>query len=235
MKYTLMILLLLALCSISFTCQKTDLSQTTNKIEQVDLSPSPSQSPPNLSKKPSPRKNNQIPSQEFIDHYHKGTNIWAVGKFPEDMPQALEEFRKASEIEPDDITALEWMIKIYTRLEDYKNVAECYREIMRRNPESRAQWGLGYTLVWNLEEYEEGLKQVSQFKAKEKPSDITYIYDKTIARAYEGLKDYPNAIKHYKIWLKGSDMPTAYEYKEVAQKVLELEKLLVKTTNSNVQ
>lgn len=231
MRYTLF-LIFLVLCSISFTCQKNGLNQNTNPIENLALQ-SPNKTPPT----PNPSLNqNSDPTEwtpsDYSKHLGKGANIWAVGKFPEDMPEALAEFRKAADIKPTDTLALEWMIKIYTRLEDYKNVTECYREIMRRDPKYLgAEWGLAYVLVWHLGEYEEGLKHIKEVKAKDKPTAITYVYDKTIARAYEGLKDYPNAIKHYKIWLKGSNAPYANEDKEVVKKIAELEKFLKNSNN----
>ena len=151
----------------------------------------------------------------------------------EDIPEALAEFRKAADIKPNDTLALEWMIKIYNRLEDYKNVAECYREILRREPDNLgSQWGLVKVLVWHLEEYEDGLKLAIDLREKDKTS-TSKVAEQTIGRAYEGLKDYPNAITHYKIWLKYSNRPTSYEYKDIAKKVSELEKLL-KETNSKI-
>ena len=192
------------------------------------------QTQPPVKISPTPKDNSdKRPSQEFIDQYQKGITICTTGKRPEDLPKAIEEFKKAAEIDPTDTTSFEWMIKIYMVLEDFQGVAESYRQIIKRNPKQlNAQYGLAYVLIENLKNYDEGLKEV--LIAKEKDASYSWAIEELLGKAYEGKGDIPNAIKHYKAYLKyfrDTKNTDSTLYKNMQKKVAELEKA---TQNSNI-
>ena len=173
-------------------------------------------------------------SKEFDEHYSKGMNIWTHGKIPDDLPQAIEEFKKAAAIDPTNTTSFDWMIRMYTILKDYDGVANSFREIIKRDPKAlNAQYGLAQVLVEDLKRYDEGLKEA--LIAKEKKASYPWAIEETLGKAYEGKGDIPNAIRHYKAYLKDfrdSKDTDSTLYKNMQKKVVELEKIL-QNSNSN--
>ncbi len=187
----------------------------------VNLQPSPTVTP----------NENSLNKQEFDKHYWEGIRIRNNGKFPDDMPQAIDEFKKAAEIDSKNTTSYWMMVEIFTSLKKYDEVEAGYRKILERSPEDlRAQWGLAQVLVEDSKKYEEGLKEA--LIAKEKKATYPFLIEKVIGKAYEGLGDIPSAIEHYKIYRKGYKTFTSNDDKEIETKIMELEKI---SHNSNTQ
>lgn len=187
---------------------------------------------PNLTTSPTPT--NGRPSKEFLEHYDKGVKLSTDFSIPDNLTKAIEEFKKAAEIEPTKTIVYWRMAELYDKLKDYDGVANCYRQILKRNPkELNAQYGLARVLVEDSKNYNEGLKEA--LIAKEKDASYSWAIEEILGRAYEGLGDIPNAIKQYKAYLKDlRDLKSTntIQYKDMQKKVAELEKT-VQTSKTN--
>lgn len=217
MKEVIFILFLL-IASVNLSCKNAFLAQN-------EASPTIT---PNDSYKQS------INKEEARKHYWEGLRIKDNYDIPDNTLKAIEEFKKSAEFDPKDTMPYWQMIPLYARLKEYDEVESCYRKIMEIDSNNLgAQWGLAYVLVWNLDKYEEGLKEA--LIAKDKKATDSFIIEETIGKAYEGLGDTQNAIKHYKIYLKDLrdlDSSDSTLYKEMKKKITEMEKL-TKNSNSN--
>ena len=197
---------------VNLSCENTVLMQNQ---DAANTTPTPIFSP------------GQRPSKDFLEHYHEGLKIRVNGKFPDDMPRAIKEFEKAAELDSKDTSAYWEIAELYVSLKQYDEAGEYYRKILERNPkDSRAQWSLAHLLVWDTKEYEKGLKE--SFIAKDMDAS-NYAVEETIGKAYEGLGDIPNAIKHYKIYLREFNSPDSTASKEMKAKISELEKSIKKS------
>lgn len=207
----------------SFGCGTTDLMQNQDVANLQ----------PNLTTSPTPT--NGRPSKEFDEHYWKGAKLSTDFSIPDNLTKAIEEFKKAAEIEPTNTTAYWRMVELYDRLKDYDDEEKYIRQIMERDRKDlEAQWWLARLLVWDLGRYDEGLKEA--LIAKDKKAVDFFIIEETIGKAYEGKGDIPNAIKHYKAYLKDfrdTKNTDSTLYKNMQKKVAELEKTVQNSNGNN--
>ena len=155
------------------------------------------------------------------EHFYRGLQFQSAG----DYPKAIEQFKLSIEAGNDDKEMYRRVSDLYRSLKDHESEAEYLRAILEKDTDdSQANSALANVLVWDLQDYENGLKQAMFARSLDK-SDVAYVMNRTIGRAYEGLGENQNAIKHYKIFLKeGPFLPDSDLYKEVKQRVLELER-----------
>lgn len=220
MKVLVLLLLLtiiLSVVAMNLSCENLGLMQNREKTDtQVFPTAAPTEKVVN--------------KEDFEKHYSEGLRIEFNEKFPDDTPKAIEEFKKATESDPKDTRAYWHMARLYDALKQYNEAEFCYRQIMKRDSKDlRAQWALAYLLVWDSQKYEEGLKEALIARERD-TSSTSFVMEETIGKAYEGLRDIPNAIKHYKLYLKGFDSFDSNDYKNMKKKIAELEKT---TQNSN--
>lgn len=218
----IMFVIILFAASGSLRCGQTGL---TGNQDSANVQPA-------LTTNPTPT--NGRPSKEFLEHFDKGVNLSFDGNTPDNITKAIEEFKKAGELDQKDTVVFWRMAELYYRAKDYEGLADCYREILKRDPKQlNAQYGLARVLIENLKNYDEGLKEA--LIAKEKDASYPFLIEKIIGEAYEGMGDIPNAIKHYKAYLKDfrdSKDTGSTLYKNMQKKVTELEKM---PQNSNSQ
>jgi tetratricopeptide (TPR) repeat protein len=176
----------------------------------------------------------------YKDHYWEGLRIKNNGIFPDDMPKAIEQFQKASELatnETDRATAYNRIIELAISLKSYEKAEIYLRKLKELDPKVQgisAQAYLARILIWNLGKYEEGLKEANIVAETDK-TIIAKVIEKTVGRAYEGLGDYPNAIKHYEKWLNFSKTPSAVEDKKVKKQVNELKKIVKSKSGERIE
>lgn len=213
-KDVFVIFLLIALFGVS--CENKVLMESRN---MAAASPSPTPD------------SKERPSEEFLRHYHEGLKIKVNGKFPDDVPKAIEEFKKASAIDPNDTGTYEQIAELYISVKQYEDAEAYLRKIIEKDSEDAiAHWTLTKILIEHLDKYEEGLQQAIIAEKLYGNDGLSFVRARLIGKAYDGLKDYENAVKHYKTFLKGLDSPDADDYKETKKRVSELEKI---TRNSN--
>jgi tetratricopeptide (TPR) repeat protein len=145
-----------------------------------------------------------------------------------DTAGAIEELKKVIEAGDEDKETYLELATFLIYLERYEEAETYLRKLIKKDPrEARAHWFLAGILVLNLGRYEEGLKEAKLSKELYGEDDLSYVRDQLIGKAYDGLGDYPNALRHYKAFLKGrSYAPDATDYKEVKKRVSELEKIV---------
>lgn len=154
-------------------------------------------------------------------HYNEALKMRAAGKIAE----AIEEFKKAIEVGNDDKETYREVARLLILQKRYEEAEIYLRKVLEKDSKDvRAHWALAGLLVEHLEKYEEGLKEALISKELDS-SDTSYVIEKTLGRAYEGLGDYENAIKHYRIFLKESSYaPDAADYKKIQKRLSELQK-----------
>ena len=155
-------------------------------------------------------------------HYNEALKMRAAGKTAE----AIDEFKKSIEAGTDDKETYREVARLLVSLKRYEEAEEYLRKVFEKDPEDgRAHWALARVLVEHLGKYEEGLKEALLSKRLYGDDGTSHVHDRIIGKAYDGLKDYENAIKHYKIFLKGSSrIPDSEDYKEIQKRLSELEK-----------
>lgn len=159
--------------------------------------------------------------EEAEKHYREALKLQVAGQTTE----AIEEFKKSIEAGKNDKEMYRRVAELLIKLKRNEE-AEMYlrRVIEKDSKDARAHWTLAAILV-EMRNYENGLKEANLAKELYGESDISYVFDRLIGQAYDGLGDYENAIKHYKIFLKGrSYAPDSDDYKETQKRVSELEK-----------
>jgi tetratricopeptide (TPR) repeat protein len=158
--------------------------------------------------------------QKQKDHLNEGLKFKVAGEYE----KAIEEFKKSIEAGNDDKEMYRRIADLYHSLKKYEETETYLRKILEKDSKDvRAHWFLAGLLVWDLGKYEEGLKQ-AVFAKELDSSNESYVMEQTIGKAYEGLGDYENAIKHYKIYLKAiSFIPDSDSYKNTKRKIEELE------------
>jgi tetratricopeptide (TPR) repeat protein len=166
------------------------------------------------------------------EHLHKGQQLLSSGKNEE----AVAEYQQAIELGLDRQDTRMDLAEAFTRLNRNQDAAEQYRLLIRRDDgDWRAHWALAQLLILKLNDYEEGLREVTISKELDKgDADIAYTYDYYIAKAYDGMGQYDKALDHYKIFMKGEakNSSGSDELKEVTQRVKEIkEKLRLSSTN----
>lgn len=166
------------------------------------------------------------PSSEFLIHYHEGLKIKVNGKFPDDVPKAIEEFKKAAEINPADKETYRRIAELYVSINKYEEAATYYRKIIKLDSnDGYAQWALAQLLVENLGKYREGLQKIDVSEKLYGNDGLSYVRARLKGKAYDGLGEYESAIKYYQIFLKGSASPDADDYKQVGKRISELKSL----------
>lgn len=180
----------------------------------VDASPTPSPYSNGFAK--------PLPAEQKM-YLNEGLKHQAAGKYPE----AIEEFKKSIGAGNDDKEMFRRIAELYIALKKWEDAELYLREILDRDSEDAGAHGaLAGVLVWQLGKYDEGLKEALISKEKT-PSNTSHVVDRTIGKAYEGLGDYENAIKHYKIFLRGTSYaPDSDDYKDTKKRISELEKLV---------
>jgi tetratricopeptide (TPR) repeat protein len=158
--------------------------------------------------------------EKQIRHLHEGLRLRSAG----DFDKAIEEFKKSIEAGNDDKEMYRRIAEVYLTQKKYDAAVTYLKEILAENGDDAiAHWTLAKVMVYDLRKYEEGLKEAKisrELYSKER----SYVFDKTIGEAYDGLEDYENAIKHYKVFLKGSSyIPDSNDYKETKKRVEQLE------------
>lgn len=212
-KNTFILFLLIAFVSVS--CENTVLTQNNSAADPRPLATA------------SPKER---ASKEFLEHYHKGLKIRHNGKFPEDVPAAIEEFKKASEINPDDKETYRQIAELYVSINRYEDAATYLRKLLEKDAEDAiAHASLAQVLIEHLGKYEEGLRETVIVEKIYGNDGLSYARARLVGKAYDGSKDYENAIKHYKIFLKGSSSPDADDYKKIKTRLSELEKVRQKS------
>jgi tetratricopeptide (TPR) repeat protein len=211
MRKKILILFLLT-AFIGISCEQKGLTQTSNKN---DLQPSPTV------------RSNERPSKEFLDHYNAGLKLQIGGKFPEDVTKAVEEFKKAAEIKPDDKETYRRIVELYISVSKYEEAEVYLRKILEVDSEDGiAHWTLAQILVEHLGKYEEGLREIAISEKLYGNDGLSYVRSHLMGKAYDGLGENEKAVKQYKIFLKESGSPDANDYKEVKKRIFELEKII---------
>jgi tetratricopeptide (TPR) repeat protein len=159
--------------------------------------------------------------QEQIEHRWAAQKLRLAGKTDE----AIEELKRAIEAGDDDKETYREVADDLTGLKRYEEAEVYLRKIIEiDSKDARAHWALAKILVLELRRYEEGLKEAKLAQEYYGDDDLSYVRDYLIGKAYDGLGDYPNALRYYKSFLKGrSYAPDADDYKEVNKRVSELE------------
>lgn len=85
----------------------------------------------------------------------------------------------------------------------WDEAVEQYRIIVKRDPKDwAAHWTLAQTLILELGQYEEGLKEVKAARELDDMGDVGYNYDFFIGKALDGLRRYEEAVTYYDIYIK---------------------------------
>lgn len=211
MKTNTLILVLLSVF-VGTACEKTGLTQSRNS-DIVQPSPTADSS--------------KRPSKEFSDRFNAGVKLQESGKFPDDIPKAIEEYKKALEIKPDDKVTYQRIVESYLSISKYEEAEVYLRKMIEADPENGyAHWSLAQILVDRLNKFEEGLREVEISEKLYGDDGLSDNFASYKGKAYEGLGDYENALKQYKIYLKAGTTPDADDDKEIKAKVFELEKIV---------
>lgn len=155
-------------------------------------------------------------------HYNEALRMRGSGE----IPKAIEEFKKAIEAGNDDKETYREVARLLISQKRYEEAEIYLRKVLEKDSEdAMAHWFLAKVLVEHLGKYEEGVHEAILSKKLYGEGDSSHVHDRIIGKAYDGLKDYKNAIKHYKIFLKGrSYAPDASDYKEIKKRISELQK-----------
>lgn len=156
-------------------------------------------------------------------YLNQGLKYKAAGEYE----NAIAEFKKSIEAGGDDKEMHRRVAELYILLKKYEDAKTYLKAILKKDEEdAMAHWALAKILVENLGEYEEGLREAIISKKLYGQDGTSHVHDRIIGKAYDGLKDYKNAIKYYKLFLKGSSyVPDSNDYKEAKKRVLELERI----------
>lgn len=175
---------------------------------------------------PSPISNSkERPSKEFLRHYHEGLKIKVNGKFPDDVPKAIEEFKKASAIDPKDKETYRRIAELHISIKQYEDAEIYLRKIIEQDSEDgMANLALTQILIDHLGRHEEGLREANIAEKLYDSNTASFAHLK--GKAYDGLGDYENAAKQYEIFLKELDLPDSDDYKQVKKRVSELQKII---------
>ncbi|MFN6964852.1 MAG: tetratricopeptide repeat protein [Pyrinomonadaceae bacterium] len=179
-----------------------------------------------VSPTPSPLSNGfakPLPPEQAM-YLREGLKHKAAGEYPE----AIEQFKKSIAAGNDDKEMFRRIAELYLAQKRYVDAETYLREIIEKDAkDAMAHWALAKILVENLGKFEEGLKEAITSKELYGDYDVSYVHDRVIGEAYDGLGDYENAIKHYRIFLRGASYaPESDDYKEIKKRVSELEKLV---------
>jgi tetratricopeptide (TPR) repeat protein len=161
------------------------------------------------------------PEQER--HLNEGLKHKAAGEYPE----AIEEFKKSIAAGNDDKEMFRRVAELYLAQKRYEDAEIYLRKILEKDArDAMAHWALAKILVEDLGKPREGLKEAVLSKELYGEDGTSYVHDRVIGKAYDGLGDYENAIKHYKIFLRGSSYaPHSKDFKETKERISELEEL----------
>lgn len=204
----LTIILVLLIASSCLSCE------STTSIENRVLS----KTQPSSTATPEEKQYNR----NWEHHYNEALKFRAAGKIAE----AIEEFKKAIKDGNDDKEIYREIARLLILLKRYEEAEGVLRKILEKDSEdAMAHWALAEILVENLDRYEEGLREAVLSEKFYGDDGLSYIRSRVIGKAYDGLKDYDNAIKHYKIFLKESSYaPDTNDYKEIQKRLFELQK-----------
>lgn len=153
------------------------------------------------------------------DHFSEALTLSQKGEYE----KAIEEMEKVVRAKPGDVIAYNWMAKWYSVLKKYDKEADVYKRLIEIDPkDSGSRWALAKILVRELGRYEEGLAEAKQ--AQELFTEGKYTPDQVIGEAYEKLGNNEQALKHYKLFLKGmAEWPESDAYKQTKKKIAKLE------------
>lgn len=167
-----------------------------------------------------PKQKDSTDSQADV-YFYQGLKYKAAGEYM----KAIEKFKKSIEAGNDDKEMYRRVAELYLALKKYEDAEFYLRKILEKDSkDAMAHWALAKVLVENLGKYDEGLKEAILSKELYGKDGSSHVHDRIIGFAYDGLGDYENAIKHYKLFLKGSSYaPDSDDYKEIKKRISELE------------
>jgi tetratricopeptide (TPR) repeat protein len=204
-KTALVIIFFSAFCS---ACENPLLRQNRD-VSVVEVSPTET-----------PKREN--PGKPLAEvHFYRGLKFKAAGEYE----RAIEEFKKSIEAGNDDKEMYRRLAELYLALKKYEEAENYLRIILEKDSKDlMAHWALAKILVENLGKYDEGLKEALLSKELYGKDGSSHVRDLLIGKAYDGLGDYENAIKHYKLFLKGTSYaPDSDDYKETKKRISEIE------------
>lgn len=218
-------IILVFIASFGFVCLSCENEAVTKNMEVVSVEATPiktssKEQTKNAQQKPSQTEDGQKTGKDFYDEALK---LRSDGK----LEESAEKFTQAAESGFNEIESYREAAKVYLVLKRYNDAEKYFLKILEKNPkDDTAHWALARLYIFDMKKYQEGLREAQIIKEMDKTS-YSYIWKDWIGRGYDGLGDYENAIKHYKIFLKGnSDMPDSYDYKDTKARITELEKAL---------
>ncbi len=140
------------------------------------------------------------------------------------LSEAIDEFKKSIAAGKDDKEMFRRVAELLVRLNQNEEAAGYFRKIIEKDPnDARAHWALAKILV-ETGKFADGLNEAKLAKDLYGESDTSYVHDRLIGQAYDGLGDYRNALLHYKMFVKGmSYAPDSDDYKTTKKRISELE------------
>lgn len=142
---------------------------------------------------------------------------------PDDLPKALEEFKKASEIKPEDDRPYRRISELYISINKFEESVVYLRKIISLDTKDKyAEWTLTRILIEHLSGYEEGLQRIADAEKLYGDDDLSFIRPLFKGKAYEGLLDYENAVKNYEIYLNKINSVDSADYQKIKKRVFDL-------------
>ncbi|MBK7804216.1 MAG: tetratricopeptide repeat protein [Chloracidobacterium sp.] len=81
----------------------------------------------------------------------------------------------------------------------FHEAVEQYRLVTKRNPRHwAAHWTLAQTLIIELGDFEEGLKETKRSRELDDLGDVGHLYDYYLGRAFEGMDKAQEALTHFR-------------------------------------
>lgn len=192
----------------SFSCENRGFLQTRNDSKKA-ASPTPAQP-------------NEKPQLNAEEHFSAALKFEAAGQ----IADASEEFKRAIEAGKNDKEMYRRVAELLIKQKKFEEAANYLRKIIEKDArDARAHWALAKVLVEDLEKYQEGLKEAMLAKELYGNDGTSYVQDLVLARAYDGLGNYAQAVKHYRIFLAGSSTPDSDSYQRTRRRLSELELL----------